>query len=290
MFEAGELESVHAPPTDQVARLADDPAYEIYRYPQPSSMYLTLNWEHTALGFDDVRVRRAFSLAIDRPEIVATALSGCGSPTWGPLPPGLEFYDPSIDAAGVTDVRGAAAQLDAAGFLRGVDGIRERDGHRMVVPCVLQDDEQFRRVGDVVAKQLARIGIVLQLSFAKPFVEFYEACQPAPTASINKWLWQDPMDALIGFCASDKRPFLNWSNASSPQLDAAFEAWTRGESADDLQVAATRAQAAFAEDLPYVPLLTPDDVWVWRARFSGCEPAPGTLYPNYHGLHIPDEA
>lgn len=287
MFEEGALDCVHAPPADQVERLADDPSCKLYRHPQPSSMYLTLNWEHTALGFDDVRVRRAFSLAIDREELVASALFGCGSPTWGPLPPGLEFYDPSIDAAGLTDIRAAAALLDAAGLVLGADGVRERDGHRMVVPCVLQDDETFRRVGDVITRQLARVGIVLQLSFAKPFVEFYEACRPAPIASISKWLWQDPMDALIGFCASDRRPYLNWSNASSPPLDAAFEAWMSGETVDDLHVAAGRAQAAFAEDVPYVPLLTPDDVWVWRAKFAGYEPAPGKLYPYYHGLHVP---
>ena len=285
MLEAGELDCIHAPPADQVARLADDPRYKTFRYSQPASMYLTLNWEHRDLGFDDLRVRQAFYLALDREEIVATALAGCGSPTWGPLPPNLEFYDSSIDARRDFDPRQAGSLLDAAGFAVGADGIRQRDEHRMSVPCVVQDDETFRRVSAIIARQLANIGVDLRFEFYKPFVEYYEACRHDPACTINKWLWQDPMDALIGFCASDKRPFLNWSNASSPPLDDAFDGWTRAETMDDLHTAASRAQHAFAKDLPYVPLLTPDDVWVWDSRFSGYDPRPGMLYPYYHTLH-----
>ena len=285
MLEAGELDCIHAPPVDQVARLADDPRYKMYRYSQPASMYLTLNWERRDLGFDDLRVRRAFHLAVDREEIVATALAGCGSPAWGPLPPGLEFYDPSIDARGEFDRRRAGALLDAVGFEVGAGGIRQRDGQRMSIPCVVQDDETFRRVSAIIARQLAEIGVDLRFEFKKPFVEYYEACKRRPACTINKWLWQDPMDALIGFCATDKRPFLNWSNASSPPLDDAFDAWIRAETLDDLHAAASRAQHAFATDLPYVPLLTPDDVWVWDSRFSGYDPRPGMLYPYYHTLH-----
>ena len=285
MLEAGELDCVHAPPVDQVAQLADDPRYKVFRHSQPASMYLTLNWERRDLGFDDLRVRRAFYLAVDREEIVATALAGCGSPTWGPLPPGLEFYDPSIDARGDFDHRRARALLDAAGFEMGVGGIRQRDGQRMSIPCIAQDDETFRRVSAIVARQLAEIGVDLRFEFKKPFVEYYEACKRSPVCTINKWLWQDPMDALIGFCATDNRPFLNWSNASSPPLDDAFDAWTRAETLDDLYAAASRAQHAFATDLPYIPLLTPDDVWVWDSRFSGYDPRPGMLYPYYHTLH-----
>ena len=251
----------------------------MFRYSQPASMYLTLNWECRDLGFDDLRVRRAFYLAVDREEIVATALAGCGSPTWGPLPPGLEFYDPSIDARGDFDRRRAGALLDAAGFKMGADGIRQRVGQRMSLPCIVQDDETFHRVSAIVARQLAEIGVELRFEYKKPFVEYYEACKRNPVCTINKWLWQDPMDALIGFCATDKRPFLNWSNASSPPLDNAFDAWIRAETLDDLHNAASRAQQAFANDLPYVPLLTPDDIWVWDFTVQRLRPTAGHALP-----------
>lgn len=286
MLEVGELECVHAPPADQVDRLSADPRYRVYRAPQPASMYLTLDWARAEFGFDDLRVRRAFQIGIDRAEIVAEAMSGCATPTWGPLPPGLEFYDPTVDDRGGFDPRAAAGLLDAVGFEMGADGVRVRDGQRLGFECVLQDDETFRRVGAVLVRQLASLGVEMRPRFEMPFEAFYEACRQGPVATVNKWLWQDPMDALIGFTATENRPFLNWSNASSARLDAAFAAWIRAETTEDLQTAASEAQAAFDADLPYVPLATPDDVWVWQSRFAGYEPGPGKLYPYYHRLHL----
>jgi hypothetical protein len=104
-----------------------------------------------------------------------------------------------------------------------------------------------------------------------------------PAASISKWLWQDPLDAAIGFSASSTRPFPNWQHASVPELDGAYQGWLRATSGDELRSAAEHVGRVFAATLPYVPLLTPNDIWVHGAHVHGYRPFPANLYPFLPG-------
>jgi peptide/nickel transport system substrate-binding protein len=289
-LERGEVDCLHGPPLEEVTRLAEDARYEVNRYPQASSMYLSLDWRRRELGFEDVRVRRAVSLAVDRSALVAQALRGVGSSAYGPVPPGDEFYDPAVDRAGRHDIDEAARLFDAAGWILDADGVRRRDDTRLACECVIQDDPVFRRVAALVAEQLARVGFGLSLRPVPPFAPFYGAVAESPPAAISKWLWQDPLDAIIGFSASYNDPFPNWQHSAVPELDAAYGAWLRADTHDELKAAASHAQAVFADTLPYIPLLVPDDVWVSRRTVRGWRPFPANLYPFYHGVWIDEQA
>ena len=69
-------------------------------------------------------------------------------------------------------------------------------------------------------------------------------------------------------------------------MDAAYHSWLRAGTSDALQAAATRVQLAVADRLPYIPLLTPHDVWVRRREVRGWEPAQAILYPFYHRTEV----
>jgi ABC-type transport system substrate-binding protein len=272
-LEDGRVDCLHGPPLGEVERLRADPRFEVIEQPQASNMYLALDWRRSDLGFDDPRIRRAISLAVDRRALVERGLAGHGSPALGPVPPGDEFYDPSIDAEGRVDPEQARAVL--------VD-------QRLRFECVVQDDPVFRRVAALVVGQLADVGVRVEPRFVRPFAPFYGAVAQGPSASISKWLWQDPLDALIGFSATHAQPFPNWQHASAPALDDAYRAWLRAGSHEELAAAATIVQRVFAEQLPYVPLLVPNDVWVRSRRVHGWRPFPANLYPFYHGLVVDD--
>lgn len=277
----GEVHCLHSPGLEHIAELAGDPRFTVYEEVQPSNMYLSLNWERTDLGFDDVRVRRAISAAVDRDRLVADGVHGHGRATFGPLPPGPEFYDPYADEHGVHDPARASVSLAELGWRPGTDGVLVRDGVRMSFECVIQRDPVFERVAASLVDQLGRIGVELRLRAEVPFADFYRAVERGPDSSISKWLWQDPLDAVIGFTTSSTAPFPNWSNARVPTLDAAYSEWLRAESEDDLVSVAAKAQRIFAAQLPHVPLLSPTDVWVWSNSVRGFEPSPHTLYPRY---------
>lgn len=288
-LERGEVDCLHGPPLREVARLREDPRFVVFEQPQASSMYLSLDWRRGDLGFDDLRVRRAISLALDRGALVAGPLSGRGLPAFGPVPPGDEFFAPAVEASGRHDPEGAARLLEDAGWTVRDDGVRGRGDARLACECVIQDDPIFRRVAALVVEQLARIGVRLELRPAPPFAPFYGAAAAGPPAVISKWLWQDPMDAIIGFTGTSNAPFPNWQHSTVPELDAAYDAWLRADSHPELSAAAAHAQAVFAETLPYVPLLVPNDVWVAARAVRGWTPFAANLYPFYQGVHLEEQ-
>jgi peptide/nickel transport system substrate-binding protein len=285
-LRSGAVHCAHGIPYADVDGLRQDPRLHVYDEGQASNMYLSLNWERTDLGFDDLDVRRALSLAIDRAALVDRALLGHGRPTWGPLPPGTEHYDPSVDLAGGHDAARSRRELARLGWSEGADGIRSRDGVRLEFECVVQQDPVFETVASLLAQQLRAVGADLRIRAVRPFAEFYDACARGPASSLSKWLWQDPLDALIGFSSSSTAPFPNWSRASVPALDVLYRAWLESETEDDLLRVASDVQHLFAETLPYLPLLSPNDVWAWSDDVAGFHPSPDVLYPLYAGVAL----
>jgi peptide/nickel transport system substrate-binding protein len=285
-LEEGRIHCLHGPVPSEIERLEGDSRFRVFRHGQRSNFYLGLNWSATELGFDDLKVRHAISLAIDREGLVQAAVGGHGRGTWGPLPEWDPMYESAVDAGRKKDAVQADRLLNEAGWVRSAGGVREKAGQRLEFECVIQDDDVHRRLGYALAGQLGHIGISLLPRPVQPFKEFYSAVEAGPASFINKWLWQDAMDAIIGFSASWCRPFPNAQKSSVPELDAAYHAWVRATSHQEMKEAASRAQHVVADRLPYIPLLTPDDVWVVDRRVHGYQPYPATLYPFYHSVWI----
>ena len=269
-LKRGDVHVLHGPPLGEVDRLRDDSRFVVHEFPQASTFYLALDWRRGDLGFDDLRVRHAISLAVDRSAVVADALAGRGAPVWGIVPPGDEHYDPEVDRSRVPDPRRAAELL-----------LEARGSEPIECECVVQDDAVFHRVASIVQAQLAEVGVHLALRYLRPFAPFYEACAAGPPSFISKWLWQDAVDAVIGFTSTRCDGFPNWQHASIPELDGAFQAWLRAATDQELHRTASRVQHVAAEQLPYVPLVTPNDVWVNAARLHGFTPHAADLYPRY---------
>ncbi len=278
-----EVDIVHAPALARLDELRADPGLRVEVLPQPSCVYLALDWRHDQLGFDDRTTRQAISISLDREELVRTALSGEGAPVWNAIPAVDEYHDPG--AAPVRFDRPRAQQLLAdAGWRRGEDGILIRGQARFSVICLGQDDAVMRRITDEVARQLRQVGIELRNQYELPFQAFYDACEAGAPAIVNKWLWPDAVDALIGFTASWGAPHPNWQHASVPALDDAIRSWLRADTFADLARAASRVQSITAEELPLIPLVVPNDIWAYDSRIEGYHPLPGGLYPFYQDV------
>jgi len=285
-LERGDVDCIHGPNYADVARLEADPRFRVVRFSQASNAYIGLDWRRTDLGFDDRRVRQAISAGIDRPRIVDEALLGYGAPTFGPLSPGGEFYDPVVEQGRGYDPALATQLLDVAGWLLGSDGVRARCDVRLSFECVIQDDAIHKLIAAGVQQSLAVIGVDFRPRPVLTFKGFYEACEAGPPAFINKWLWQDTVDAALGFTATWGQPSPNWQFASVPALDNAYRLWLRAETDDELQRAASSIQLIVAEELPYIPLVVPHDVWVHSTQVHGWEPAPAILYPFYNRVTV----
>lgn len=93
MYENGELDLVGVSPLD-VERVRDpaNPLHaDLSTVPQLDIYYL--GFDVTQPPFDDVKVRQAFALAVDRRKLTEVVLKGMGYPAEGVVPPGMPGYE-----------------------------------------------------------------------------------------------------------------------------------------------------------------------------------------------------
>lgn len=97
---------------------------------QPSYLYDHIDFNNAHPPLDDPIVRRALRYAIDRPTILEKVRHGNGVLQEGILAPTHPFFDSSI-ARIPFDLARANALLDGAGWRRGADGVRAKNGKRL---------------------------------------------------------------------------------------------------------------------------------------------------------------
>ncbi len=78
----------------------------------------------------DIKVRKALSMALDRPLLVEIGYGQAGRPTCN-LVPAPEIYASDNTECLTQDIEGAKALLEEAGWTVGADGVREKDGMKL---------------------------------------------------------------------------------------------------------------------------------------------------------------
>jgi peptide/nickel transport system substrate-binding protein len=132
-LEAGDLDWASLFVDDIEKRwVAKDPARHLYWYPDFGQTTL-LEVNTRRAPFDDASVRKAVSMALDRPRIMREALNGYAPPgdATGLAESQSPWKDPVANKGGDwtrRDVARANALLDAAGLTRGEGGVRSVPG------------------------------------------------------------------------------------------------------------------------------------------------------------------
>ena len=80
----------------------------------------------------DINVRKSLSMAIDRPLLVEVGYGKAGRVSCD-LVPAPDLYAANNDYCMKQDIAGANALLDSAGWTKGGDGIRAKDGVRLSI-------------------------------------------------------------------------------------------------------------------------------------------------------------
>ena len=139
-----------------------DPTLAVLSYPATFSYALVFNSARPP--FDDVRVRRAVSAAIDRGRIVQVALAGFGTPAGGAVPPAHPFAADGLGdaAAAGRDEAAAARALEDAGWRLGADGRRRRNGDPLQF-TLLTVGSGDNALEQLVQGDLRRLGVTVEI-------------------------------------------------------------------------------------------------------------------------------
>lgn len=151
---------------------------------------LTLNLAHPALG--DKAVRKALNIAIDRQSICDLVYYGVPKPANNYLVPTHWAYNPNLPKPAY-DPKKAATMLDQAGWVRGADGIRVKNGVRLSFTNSTVTGNQLRaQTQQLIADDFKKIGVemlIKNLVAAVLWAEFwrnseFDSLMTAPTYTI----------------------------------------------------------------------------------------------------------
>lgn len=141
MFRKRALHATSTTPSDKIATYQQNDPQLITISPYLGTYFYRFNVTRKPL--DDVRVRRALSMAVDRAAIVASVTRGGQLPAFAFTPPGTRGYSPPAGGL-VHDIEAARTLLAAAGYPGGT-GFPElellyntSDGHRRIAEAIQQ--------------------------------------------------------------------------------------------------------------------------------------------------------
>ncbi len=233
-----------------------------------------INYDASKRPFDDVAVRQAINLAMNRQDIVDTVYLGAatvGSPGW--IHPEHRSYNPSIIP--VYDPAAANALLDEAGYADSDgDGVREFDGQPMSFEIITNAPDSLRlRIAELTVEMLAAIGIETSVASVET-ATWEQAVWPGFDVNngrnydIAMWGWSAPVQAdplrlpwLVH--SSTASGFLNLTGFGNDEMDALSEALPVEPDPAERIAILLRMQEIIAEELPFVLLLYPDGAYVY---------------------------
>jgi peptide/nickel transport system substrate-binding protein len=284
-IEAGTVHAIRNPGGQDVDRLKANPDLVVMEWPNPANVFLALNCANADLGFTDVRVRQAISQAIDREGIVNAVYFGHAAATYGPIASNWKWYEPGVEKFNKFDPANAKKLLDAAGWTVGSDGIREKNGKKLSWTNANLGDQPFNRpIMEAVVGMLKDVGVDMK-SNDLGIADFVKArgATPPPDSFSQEWLWSSPMDVLVIF--GKAIPSLAY-NGNIADLNAAFDAWQGAGTDDELKAAASKAQLVWAEQLPKIPIVTANGIFVNSKKAHGWKPSQTMLYPLYNDVWV----
>ena len=158
---SGDVDWVLQTDQEQAATIDAAPGVRAGLRALPGQWTLLFNTRRGRL-YADTSVRRAFAACVDRGALIAQVGSGEAIAATTPLAPDSWGMDPVPEAA--RDVDGANQLLDAAGWVRGSDGIRVREGTRLSSSIAVRASQaSLLAFAHSVATELLDCGIELQV-------------------------------------------------------------------------------------------------------------------------------
>lgn len=259
------------------------PKNHAYWFPcTAGSIFLYTNT--TRAPFSDVRVRKALSMAIDRPLLVDVALHRYSRPAdaTGLSDAYAALRDTVAVAAGdwvKHDLVRANALLDEAGYRRGADGFRRHpDGKPWKYEVfVVSGWSDWVRAAQVIVRGLREAGVDASVK-TYDFAAWFQRVQEGDFDMSLGWSFEGPAPYHAYRYLMSKttlkpvgQPSLgNWHRYSSASADSLLEAFERATDPGLQRDLGDRLQRLFVAEAPAIPLY-PNPSWAeyTAGRFDG---------------------
>ncbi len=238
----------------------------LYTIDYPIQFVYALVWNMRRPPFDEKRVRRALTMAIDRQLIIEAYIYGYGSLADGPVARDHPWY---IDVPTVPhDQRSASQQLENAGWLIGEDGIRVRGSQRFTVDLLTVGSGDLP-LEQMIQAQLLEVGV--EVNIHQHELTSFLALAQAEDRDFDALVIGIPGDLSLSHVAAmfgGRNPGpLAYPGYRNDRFDESLEMAQEADSEETLCEAWQEALRLLADDLP--------TTWLYHAR--GLQGASGRI-------------
>ncbi len=252
-FETGRLDVLQIPPSEY-RRYTTDPAWRGLVHGKPGLNTYYLGFNCTRPPFNDVRVRRAVNMAIDRRHILNTVFEKRGVVAVGPVPPGLWRTEPWPQTKSYEyDPQKAKMLIHEAG----ADGV--------TIKIYISAEPEILDIVEVIQNYLANVGIkadITQLDWSA----FKHALNEGDADAfwLSWWAdYPDPENFLFPlFHSSNVGPGGNRTRCLDPELDRLIEVAQRTVSERLRYRIYRQAEDRIIRDAPWVFMWHKTDYFV----------------------------
>ncbi len=290
-FFAGDADMFENLRPEQITKMKGDTMRRIVPYPTLGYTFMTFNTiDPKSPGqphpiFGDRNVRRALSMAVDRRAMLKNVFDTLGRASYGPFPRSISVADTTIAQLPYDPAR-AATLLDSAGWTRGPDGTRAKNGHRLAFGITVPNSSAARRqyavllqnafkvVGAAATVEESDFPTFMSRLSGRAFDAAMANYNSDPGVSGSKQSWS------TGGATKDGANFGAYSN---PVVDALLDSATSSFDPSRTRAFARRAFETIVEDAPAL--------WLFDlASFAGIDRRvrPARLRPDAYWAHLAD--
>jgi peptide/nickel transport system substrate-binding protein len=258
-------------PPNQLERAKAATGVKTYNGPRVRPAWIAWNTRRPPL--DDVRVRRALLMAIDRPNLAKGLFSGLGEAALSPIPSVLREHSPSVkpipfDAAGAQRLLEEAGWRDANG-----DGIRERNGRPLRIEIDFISSDQTRQdVLIAIQAMLRRVGVDMVPRAYESTTWVQRLRDGSFAGSFWGWGWGPgvvgPNAEMIFHSRSIPPNGPNFAAARNPRIDQLIDSVLVASDTARARAIWTQLEQLMIDDAVYAPIYLDPELMGVHARFS----------------------
>ena len=208
----------------------------------------------------DRRVRTAFTLAVNRQEMLDSFFNGQGTIISGPFAPGSWAYNLDVQPLPF-DPQKAIALLQEAGFTKGADGFMQKDGKTLALSLkvpIEKESEAVKRVVLAFRNYLKNVGADIKVEF-KEWQAWKEDVFLEHDFDIifASWVFDDSADISSLFHSGEIGPWKNnFGGYVNPEVDGLINESKLTLDHEKKRTINRKLHAILAEENPYTFLWT----------------------------------
>ena len=287
-YTSGEVDMIKDVPTEEIPSLQGNDDFHVD--PIIGTYYISLNLQKEY--FQDARVRKALSLAIDRNYVANTLMQGTYSPASAIVGPGWLDTDGSSfaeNANGGTpyiDNDNFDANLEEAKKLLEEAGYPNGEGFPQI-EYTTNDAGYHKVVAEYLQQAWAAIGIDLKVNIVE-WASFTPMRRNGEfDVARNGWVgdYTDPSNILELFCTTNGNNDGKYTNAD---FDVAIEDSRATTDAATRSADLHKAEDTLMNDAGCIPIAYYNDFWLQSSKITGSWHSSNGIIILYYEGHCPD--